>query len=247
MDFHGFCSSSGRDVYAWRLWLTWCKLVSVYVVSTQKEQTRLRLLGAARRLLVERGFHSVGLEDIAEAAGVSRQAVYKSHFASKAELLLELVRFVHVAENLDELTRPVFAAPSGVAMLEASIVAIVRIEARVHDIGLVLAAAAVSDTGAATAFRDRTEVKRGALRGALERTRGEGRLRPEWPVAPAVDLLSVLLSVEAYETLVVGAGWSPDAMSERVWEICERVLLTEGSAGKRGGRSKGRRAGQRSP
>ena len=72
-------------------------------MSTRKEDTRYRLFEAARKLLLKRGFHGVGLEDIAEAAGVSRQAVYKSHFASKADLLLELVRHVHVAENLDEL------------------------------------------------------------------------------------------------------------------------------------------------
>src|SRR5690349_23131100 len=99
-------------------------------MSTTKTNTRHRLLEAARKLLVQRGFHGVGLEDIAEAAGVSRQAVYKSHFASKAELVLELVRYVHVAANLDELTAPVAEAQDGPEMLERSIRAVVLIEAR---------------------------------------------------------------------------------------------------------------------
>ena len=77
-------------------------------MSTQKEETRQRLFDAARRLLLQRGFHGVRLEDIAEAAGVSRQAVYKSHFTSKADLLVALVQHMHTSEKLDELTRPVF-------------------------------------------------------------------------------------------------------------------------------------------
>ena len=110
-------------------------------MSTTKNDTRYRLFEAARKLLLKRGFHGVRLEDIAEAAGVSRQAVYKSHFTSKADLLLELVRHVHVTENLDELTRPVFEAKTALEMLEATIWASVKIEARVHELSLVLAAA----------------------------------------------------------------------------------------------------------
>src|SRR6476646_6424983 len=138
-------------------------------MSTTKINTRHRLLEAARKLLLKRGFHGVGLEDIAEAAGVSRQAVYKSHFASKSELLLELVRHVHIAENLDEFTRPVFEASNALAMLDATIRASLNIEARVHELSLVLAAAAVSDDGAAAAWRDRMKLKRGALRSTVAR------------------------------------------------------------------------------
>src|SRR5262245_62150689 len=127
-------------------------------MSTQKEETRVRLLEAAQRLLLERGFHGVGLEDIAAAAGVSRQAVYKSHFASKAELLLALVQHTHVSMNLDELVEPVRHTTTGPAMLTATIAAIVRIEERVHRLALLLSAAALTDAGAAAAWRDRLEV-----------------------------------------------------------------------------------------
>src|SRR6478752_7850603 len=149
-------------------------------MSTQKEETRTRLFEAARRLLVKGGFHQVGLEDIAEAAGVSRQAVYKSHFASKSDLLLELVRHVHLEENLDELTRPVFAAKTALEMFEATIRASVTIESRVHELSLLLAAAAVSDSGAAAAWRDRMELRHRVLRSAVSRLQAEGRLNRAW-------------------------------------------------------------------
>jgi AcrR family transcriptional regulator len=196
-------------------------------MSTKKEATRVRLLEAARKLLLQRGFNGVGLEEIAAEAGVSRQAVYKSHFASKAELLLELVRYVHVAENLDELIEPVYRAKSGPDMLEEGIRAIVKIEVRVHDLALVLSTAATSDAGAAAAWRDRMEAKRGGIRSALQRIEAEGRLDRKWKLEEAVDLLSVLLSADTFHQLVVEYGWTPEEMIDRVRELSERTFLVE--------------------
>jgi AcrR family transcriptional regulator len=196
-------------------------------MSTTKTDTRHRLFEAARKLLLKRGFHGVGLEDIAEAAGVSRQAVYKSHFSSKSDLLLELVRHVHVAENLDELTRPVFEAKTALEMLEATIWASVKIEARVHELSLVLAAAAVSDAGAAAAWRDRMDLKRGALRASVTRLQAEGRLSRAWQVDQAVDVLDVLLSVETYQRLITERGWTQKEFVQRVRELCAGAFLVE--------------------
>src|SRR5437870_5227061 len=51
--------------------------------------TRERILYSSRRLLAERGFKVASMRDIAQAAGITPGAVYK-HFASKADLLLEV-------------------------------------------------------------------------------------------------------------------------------------------------------------
>ena len=202
-------------------------------MSTRKEETRYRLFEAARKLLLKRGFHGVGLEDIAETAGVSRQAVYKSHFASKADLLLQLVRHVHVAENLDELTRPVSKAKTAIEMLEATIRASVKIEARIHELSLILAAAAVSDAGAAAAWRDRMELRRGALRAAVSRLKAEGRLRRDWQVEQAVDVLDSLLSVDTYQRLVKERSWTQEELIQKVRELCAAFLLETPSKPKR--------------
>jgi AcrR family transcriptional regulator len=195
-------------------------------MSTQKEETRIRLFEAARKLLIKGGFHQVKLEDIAEAAGVSRQAVYKSHFASKADLLLELVRYVHVADRLDELTQPYLDAKSGREMLHEAIRTVVLIEARIHDIALALSAAALSDAGAHAALEDRLQVKRGAVRGAIERVRAEGGLNPAWRAEEAVDMLVALLSIDTYQQLVSERGWRPEALIARIWELAQPLLVT---------------------
>jgi AcrR family transcriptional regulator len=195
------------------------------MASTKKDETRVRLFTAARRLLVERGFHGVGLEDIAAAAGVSRQAVYKSHFTSKADLLLALVQHVHVA-HLEEIIRPVREATSAVAMFEETIRAIVMIEVQVHDLGMVLSAAAATDAGAAAAFRDRMEVKRGAIRDALKRLASEGRLNAEWELERAVDMLALLASLESYQQLVVEKGWTTEALIRKIVDLAYGSIVT---------------------
>jgi len=52
-----------------------------------KERTRLRLLAQAQRLFRERGYAATSLEQIAEAAEVTKGAIY-GHFASKEDLML---------------------------------------------------------------------------------------------------------------------------------------------------------------
>ncbi|WP_233860107.1 TetR/AcrR family transcriptional regulator [Paraburkholderia sp. HD33-4] len=59
----------------------------------RREQTRERLLGAARKIFLEKGL-AASVEDIAKAAGYTRGAFY-SNFHGKPDLLLELLRRDH--------------------------------------------------------------------------------------------------------------------------------------------------------
>ena len=54
------------------------------------EHTRSLLLDAAEKLFAERGLGSASLEDIADAAGYTRGAIY-AHFGSKEELFLAVI------------------------------------------------------------------------------------------------------------------------------------------------------------
>jgi AcrR family transcriptional regulator len=56
----------------------------------KKALTRSRLLEAAQKVFLLRGFHRAGLEEVAEEAGFTRGAVY-SNFESKDELFLALL------------------------------------------------------------------------------------------------------------------------------------------------------------
>jgi AcrR family transcriptional regulator len=56
----------------------------------RREQTRLELLDAAKRVFLRRGFHGASLDEIADEAGYTKGAVY-SNFAGKDDLFLALL------------------------------------------------------------------------------------------------------------------------------------------------------------
>jgi len=58
--------------------------------SKAKSDRRSQLIAAAERLVAERGYLAVRLEDIGAAAGVSGPAIYR-HFSNKEALLVELL------------------------------------------------------------------------------------------------------------------------------------------------------------
>ena len=51
--------------------------------------TRKRLLELSAELFIDRGYDAVSLRDIADAAGVTKGAIY-GHFRSKGQLLVEV-------------------------------------------------------------------------------------------------------------------------------------------------------------
>src|SRR5690242_12473496 len=58
--------------------------------SQAKSDRRSQLIAAAERLVAERGYLAVRLEDIGAAVGVSGPAIYR-HFPNKEALLVELL------------------------------------------------------------------------------------------------------------------------------------------------------------
>jgi len=176
-------------------------------MSTRRDETRARVLDAARSVLVERGYHGVGLEEVATAAGVSRQAVYQHHFRSKSELLLALVAHVDAVADVQGLVAPVVAAPTAVDALDAMVAALATVDERIHDIAGLLAAVRVTDPGAEAAWQSRMTQRLGGARLVVQRLHREGRLAAGWTVPDAADFLFTALSHATYQSLVLERGW----------------------------------------
>jgi AcrR family transcriptional regulator len=73
-----------------------------------KARTRQRLLDEADRLFRERGYAATSLEQIAEAADVTKGAIY-GHFSSKEDLLLSAIEAAPAADfgaELNDRSRP---------------------------------------------------------------------------------------------------------------------------------------------
>ena len=87
--------------------------------SRAKSDRRDKLIAAAERLVAERGFLAVRLEDIGAAAGVSGPAIYR-HFPNKEALLVELL--VGIGTRLLAGANTVVAeAPDGATALDGLI------------------------------------------------------------------------------------------------------------------------------
>src|ERR671921_1789535 len=72
-----------------------------------KDQRRAQLLDAANAVFTSRGYHAAAMDDIAEAAGVSKPVLYQ-HFSSKLELYLALLD--SSCERLVDIVRDALAS-----------------------------------------------------------------------------------------------------------------------------------------
>jgi AcrR family transcriptional regulator len=68
-----------------------------------KDERRARILDAAARVFAERGYEAASLDEIAEAAEISKPVIY-DHFESKKALHIELLE-LHAGEMLEFMTR----------------------------------------------------------------------------------------------------------------------------------------------
>lgn len=188
------------------------------------EKTRTRILEATWRLMEEGNGQGVRMSDVAQAAGLSRQAVYL-HFASRAELMVATARFGDEVRGLDERLVRYRAATSGVERLEAYVEFWGAYIPEIHGIARALLAARETDEAVAAAWEDRMGVVHDACRDIVERLHGDGMLASEWSLEEAADLLWTMLSIRNWESLTLECGWSTSQYIGRMQELTKRTFL----------------------
>jgi len=202
-------------------------------MSSKSQTTHRRILAVGRRLIEQRGFHGVGLNEIARAAGVSRQAVYL-HFRSKTGLLLEMVDYVFATEAPPDLLARWENAATGRQALDAAIAIHASYEPRVYQFGRALHAARREQPAAAVAWNNRMARRRSNYKKIAQWLARDGALRESWSVKEAADLLWALTSFHMFEYLVVEAGWSTRRYAKDMRIVVERALLKPARRGSTG-------------
>jgi AcrR family transcriptional regulator len=132
----------------------------------QARETRRRVRDAADALFLERGYVATSMDDVARAAGVSRQTVFTA-FGSKANLLKEAfdVRLAGDDEPLSLAERPeaqqIVGETDPAAMLRAQADFFIVTTMRVLDLWPAMVAGAATDPACAEvlAFFDRGRVE----------------------------------------------------------------------------------------
>jgi AcrR family transcriptional regulator len=192
-------------------------------MSRRSEATRERILRAARALLIERGYHGVGMAEIARAAGVSRQAVYL-HFGSKADLFVAMVDHGDREAGLADVLRESMAGRAPAEQLLALPVVQAYMGPRNRDLVRVLYAARAEDPAAEAAWQNRMEARHQAARQIMQDLADAGMLGEGWTVDEAADLVWALISNHIYLYLTE-RGWTEERYVRHMQTVLRRTFL----------------------
>ncbi len=193
-------------------------------MSSRTQLTKTKILEAARRLLLQRGFHGAAMAEIAREAGVSRQAVYL-HFRSKPELLVAVAEFADQEAGVPEILSRLSQAKTPDEIVNSGVTAYAEIQPRIYDIATVVYAARRSDPAAETAWQNRMAFRLAGIKFDMERLQGMGALAEGWTADAAAEFTWALLSLHTYEYLVIERSWSIERFVEHLQETLRRTLL----------------------
>jgi AcrR family transcriptional regulator len=170
----------------------------------QADETRARILDAARRLFLGQGFDGTTIDAIAKAAEVAAPTVYAA-FGSKRGLVAELLNRARMGPSYAELVKTAHAETEPEAKVRCT-AAIARdvFDAERSEMDLLRGAGVLSpELGDEERERNRfTGQKR-----LVDFLSKAGRLREDLDAATARDVLYALTSRDLYRQLVVVRGW----------------------------------------
>ncbi|MBA3636204.1 MAG: TetR/AcrR family transcriptional regulator [Rubrobacteraceae bacterium] len=172
----------------------------------------------------ERSGQGVRMRDVAEAACVSRQAVY-DHFGSRADLMVATVRHGDVVLGLDGRLRRYRAATGGAERLGAFVEFWGNYVPEIHGIARALLAARENDEAVAAAWDDRMGVVYEACRDIVGQLHRDGTLAPGWSLEEAADVLWTMLSISSWESLVLERGWPVSRYVGRMQDLTRRAFV----------------------
>jgi AcrR family transcriptional regulator len=207
-----------------------------YVSGTRTEQaqeTRKRVIEAATRLFVRRGYATTTMRAIATEAGVSVPTV-ELLFGTKAQLL-HVVIDVAIAgddEPVPVLSRTWAAeAQSAHGLAEfVSTVAQALSEAQARSAGVMLAAyeAAASDPDIQLLIMDRESQRERTANWIVDGVLERAGLRPGLDRAGAIDTVWMLMDPVIFNRLSRHRGWSLDRYASWFADVLARLLVDTG-------------------
>lgn len=174
--------------------------------------------------MVGRNGLGVRMRDVAEEAGVSRQAVY-DHFGSRADLMVATARYGDEVRGLEGRLAGYRAAGGGVERLEAFVEFWGNYIPEIYGIARAMLAARETDEAVAAAWDDRMGVVQEACKDIVGRLQRDGMLVPGWSLDEAGEMLWSLLSIGNWENLTLERGWPVGLYVDRMKEVTKRTFV----------------------
>jgi AcrR family transcriptional regulator len=196
----------------------------------QARATRLALLEAAGRLFAERGYVATSIEEIAEAAGVSRATVFTS-VGGKPALLKAAYDVALVGddepapmpERPDSLRTKAEPDPYKHLAMYAAIVT--GIQGRTARINEAIRGAAGADPEARDLWRKVQSERAVGAQHVIEFLEQKGPLRAGLDRQEAIDLVWTLIEPGPYFQLVHQRGWTPERFQAWLTDTLHAQLL----------------------
>lgn len=186
------------------------------------QETRTTLLVAATELFTADGWSATGMRDVARAAGVAVETLYK-HFPSKLALFNAVIDQAAAGDDqpLAVAERPEFLAMGRgrrADRIRAAAALLRSIHERTAPFARLIRSAAGADPTIATVLADTRERQRADVEAGLTLLLG----RP--PTGAERDGTWALASPELYLLLVEESGWTPEAYEAWLSHTLARVL-----------------------
>jgi AcrR family transcriptional regulator len=191
--------------------------------------TRSRMLAAARKLFIERGYAGTSMQAIAQEAGVAVQTPYYT-FASKRALLKELLDVEIAGDTAPTatLSRPWVAEAMAAApadQLRQIATATATIHTRVAPLLDVIRSAAPTEPEAADLWRTNISQRLTVQTAFVAALMAKTALRDDLDAGRAADILLAIFAPETFLLFVQERGWTADEWAAWAAETLIHALL----------------------
>jgi AcrR family transcriptional regulator len=191
--------------------------------AASSEETKRRVLAAARTRLEAGPLEALKVEEVARDAGVSRSTVYLL-FGSRRGLFEALARWLRDEAGFGRLIEA-YGQPDALRAFRDSSREGTRLYAAMPELARALFTLAAIDPDAVGAITALEDGRVPGMRSLAGRLADQGYLRPGVTTREAADVLTVATSFQAFDQLFGVLGLSPDQVTERLRAIVERTLL----------------------
>jgi AcrR family transcriptional regulator len=200
----------------------------------QARHTRAAVVQAAHQLFLERGFAATTMPEVASAAGVSVQTVYKA-FRNKPRLAKAVFDLAMAGDDepVPMLQRASLGTvrdePDPRARLRRYGEFLTEVAPRHVPVQLVIRDAATTDPEARAVWAELQAERLNGMTMFARALHDDGHLRPGISTNEARDVLWTYNSAELFQLLVHQRGWSPERYGRWVADALIASLLTDNS------------------
>jgi AcrR family transcriptional regulator len=193
-------------------------------MSSGDSDTRERILQQTWRLMEQKQGNGVRLEDIAQAADVSRQAIYM-HFGSRSGLLIATARYLDETKEHLARTQHIREAENGVDALNWLVDFWAGYIPDIYGLAKAFMTIRATDQDAASAWDDRMSAFYEKCLHVVQLLEKNDVLSSEWSVGTAADFVWATLSIANWEHLTLERGWSQQQYVRHMQFALRRALL----------------------